>query len=799
MNYKPKSPVVMALSLFLAIALTIGALRLSYAQWLSPTLTDGEGPWTNFSADDGLAAQQVLSLAQRPDGALLAGTTNGLNVLLPSGDWLTFGAADGLGGLAVARITLDPVHPQRAWIATENGVTLFDDGGDLSNRAVHTWINFEQADGMAGSSVVDILIAQDGRIWLAHDFYDVSLGEIGAGVSVLDYGNTPFEKNDDGWTTYTTAVSDLASNAVRSIAQGQNGVIWIATKLGLNALSNGVWTTYRAVDGLPINDVVDVLPVGNLVWASTPNGLAVIDTAGTPHDKSDDTTAVYNYFNSGLYFSSTGPLARDSEGNLWISLFLADYQDGYGVNVFDTGGTPFDASDDRWQYFSSYDDLSSGAVFDMVVPTVSGESVAWFATDWGLNRLDFGASPFASEDDAWSVYSSANRPPGVTVSSIANAGFGAVYVGSNADLSLFDYRTTPHNKGDDRWRSLIDLFYYANINWGVARALQPAPPGRLWVGMTTGLAGLTGLDTMQDEWDDYFVFYDSTSGLADDRINDIEIDNEGRLWIAAGNLTRGGLQMLDTGDYLTSRNDDIWATFAQHNSPAMPANAVSDIALDADGNLWLATSKGAARLDFNDTPDVKQDDQWTTFTPDNSELAYESVRRVAIDDQGNVWFGLNIGGVSVVTPQGAWATFTQADGLSYDSITSLAFDDQGRLWIGTDGGGLSVLDAGDTPLDKGDDAWMTYDMDNALLSDNIRAIHFDELGQAWVGAFGGGLTVYSDFVYGRSYLPMAYGPDYTPTPTPTPLGTTIIVLVTPIPVIPLPLTPTPTWTPTPNP
>jgi ligand-binding sensor domain-containing protein len=83
-------------------------------------------------------------------------------------------------------------------------------------------------------------------------------------------------------------------------------------------------------------------------------------------------------------------------------------------------------------------------------------------------------------------------------------------------------------------------------------------------------------------------------------------------------------------------------------------------------------------LNINGSVDNKQDDVWNAFTPGNSGLAYETVRSVQIDAAGNVWFGLNIGGVSVLTPQGGWATFSQADGLVYDSITALTFSPAGR-------------------------------------------------------------------------------------------------------------------------
>jgi hypothetical protein len=73
----------------------------------------------------------------------------------------------------------------------------------------------------------------------------------------------------------------------------------------------------------------------------------------------------------------------------------------------------------------------------------------------------------------------------------------------------------------------------------------------------------------------------------------------------------------------------------------------------------------------------------------------------------------------------------------------------------------------------------------------VRAIAFDDLGQAWIGSFGGGLTVYSTFKFERSFFPLISGPEATPTPT---YGPIVIVTLAPIPAEPVN---TPTATPTP--
>jgi ligand-binding sensor domain-containing protein len=112
----------------------------------------------------------------------------------------------------------------------------------------------------------------------------------------------------------------------------------------------------------------------------------------------------------------------------------------------------------------------------------AGDSVAWFGTADGLNRLDFGESPFGTDDDSILSYTTSVRSPAITVFTVADAGFGRVWVGSDAGLTLFDYSATPHSKADDSWLALNEI--YSSVSWSAVRALETDREGRLWVGMS---------------------------------------------------------------------------------------------------------------------------------------------------------------------------------------------------------------------------------------------------------------------------------------------------------------------------
>jgi len=276
---------------------------------------------------------------------------------------------------------------------------------------------------------------------------------------------------------------------------------------------------------------------------------------------------------------------------------------------------------------------------------------------------------------------------------------------------------------------------------------------RVWIGTAAGLTVLDTRGTLTYKEDDISITYDSGSGLTHDQVNDVVIDSAGRAWIGCGSYFGGGLHVLDIGDSVSYRGDDTWAAFTPDNS-GLPNFHVVAVVLGGGSDVWLGTYGGAARLGHAGSPFDKSDDNWTVFTTSNSGLAYNTVQDIAVDQAGNVWFGLLLEGVSVYSSGVNWLTFTQSDGLAYDSVKAIAVDHSENLWLGTDGGGVSVLDYAGTLTDKGDDVWTTYRGGEVLLSGNIEAVTIDAWGQVWLGTFGGGASVYSTVEARRVYLPL---------------------------------------------
>jgi serine phosphatase RsbU (regulator of sigma subunit) len=106
-------------------------------------------------------------------------------------------------------------------------------------------------------------------------------------AGTLNGGVSKFK--DGHFTTYTTT-NGLASNAVSSILETRDGVMWFATPSGLSSFSNGQWRTYTTVEGLPSPEVNCLFEDSSgTLWSGTSAGLAFFASNGfqVPHESPD--------------------------------------------------------------------------------------------------------------------------------------------------------------------------------------------------------------------------------------------------------------------------------------------------------------------------------------------------------------------------------------------------------------------------------------------------------------------------------------------------------------------------------
>ena len=207
------------------------------------------------------------------------------------------------------------------------------------------------------------------------------------------------------------------------------------------------------------------------------------------------------------------------------------------------------------------------------------------------------------------------------------------------------------------------------------------------------------------------------------------------------------------GSALVAQTFTSWTT-----ADGLPSDDIRDVAVAADGTVWLATSQGVAAFDG------------ATFTVHNTTthpgLVNNDLQAIAAISTGDVWVGTDFG-VSVFDGS-AYTTYTTLDGLGDNAIKNIKEAPNGDIWIATIngatrysggvftafaspnipfGGALHIAFAsnGDVLISGGLGGVIVYNgttfsavtTAQGLLSNRIRSIAVDEAQNKWVGTASG--------------------------------------------------------------
>jgi hypothetical protein len=323
--------------------------------------------------------------------------------------------------------------------------------------------------------------------------------------------------------------------------------------------------------------------------------------------------------------------------------------------------------------WTTYDTSNSGLVSDYVLSMAADGDNMWFGTNKGVSVFD---------GETWTTYGTSDGLVYKRVNAIAIDEEGNKWFGTRYEVSVLNDGGTPHDKSDDTW-----------INY-----------------VSSTIPGLP------------------------DCISTIAIDNSGNVWV--------GTKVTDGSGFGVSKFDGTsWATYNTSNS-GLICDSVNAIVIDNSGSVWIGTSiGGVSKFDGAN---------WTTYSTSNSEIASDHVRAVAVDSTDVKWFGGCTDGYD------EWcgeiyrchaATVSRFDGVNWTSyivgesglvgtvVNAIAIDCEGNKWFGTKWYGVSKFDGTN---------WTTYDTSNSGLESNfITAIAVDNDCNIWFGTYGGGVSKYS--------------------------------------------------------
>ncbi len=289
--------------------------------------------------------------------------------------------------------------------------------------------------------------------------------------------------------------------------------------------------------------------------------------------------------------------------------------------------------------------------------------------------------------------------------------------------------------------------------------------GNLWFGTSGG--GVSRYDGKS------FTNYSTAQGLAGNEIFCITEDKTGNLWFGTNGTGASRFDGKSFTNFTTSQglaNNKVWS-----------------ILEDKIGNLWFGTYQGGvSRYDGNRVDAIESGDiiaqrtqqdikkvngklvkSFTNYTTDQG-LAYNSVRCIAEDKVGNIWFGTYGRGVSrydgnrvdaiergdKIAQQNqqdikringklvkSFTNYNSSPGLTNSSVLSIIADKTGTLWFGTNGGGVICYDPS-AKIRTGSESFTNYTTAEGLANNRVVSIMEDKSGNLWFGTNGGGVSRY---------------------------------------------------------
>ncbi len=291
----------------------------------------------------------------------------------------------------------------------------------------------------------------------------------------------------------------------------------------------------------------------------------------------------------------------------------------------------------------------------------------------------------------------------------------------------------------------------------------------IWI--TTYGNGLFALDQNTGE---VSHFTQSNSGLKTDYLLSITEDNSGEIWIGteyAGiskilmtnyknkvfypdkDKTNSSHKVIRT--ILEDRNGDIWVGTKSGNIYVvdkdlnnkkilnMPKGMPYVLAEDTAGNKWVGT-KGSGLLIYSAVTHTNSETYINSLT-NNASLPNNNIYAILCDSKGRMWLG-TFGGGLLLCERGkdGKLTFRKfSDANSRQSrIRCIMQDRNGLIWIGGNKG-VTVFDPDKLLANGKDFANFSFDGkdDTSLNNNEVKTVFEDSNGNIWIGTSGGGLNL----------------------------------------------------------
>ncbi len=466
----------------------------------------------------------------------------------------------------------------------------------------------------------------------------------------------------------------LADNSVTSIAETPDGSLWFGTYEGLSQLLNGKIQSLTEAQGLPSRYITSLAtaPDGSL-WIGTKSGLARLANKKIDRFAEQD----------GLPNKLILDLEASSDGGVWIGT-------AGGAARYEAG---------RFEPFTEKHGLAGKKVLAI---HQTQEGTIWFGTDEGLTRLEGESIRHITAPKALL------KSPIFSIDSDENE---TVFFGTRQGLfrmeneQIYPCPVLPDEKlqgfeaihcapGGITWiaTGLGGLYKYQDalstlttthgLEGNSIASSFVDQEGTLWIGSQSGLSAFPRQPGSHQraigprKGTKYIPVrsFDESDGMPGNAVSSLAPDGSGGIWIGTG-----GMNISSAG--LAHYSDQKLKALTRKDG--LPSGRVHDFFPGDDQTAWVGTSNGVAKL--STIPKVIRDDP--TLTQAHNFISENGIKPGWIYDlqqtaDGNLWVASSLGGLLRYSSQDT-LQFTTADGLPSNRIQGITEDQHDKLWLAT--------------------------------------------------------------------------------------------------------------------
>lgn len=545
-----------------------------------------------------------------------------------------------------------------------------------------SYYNYTSADGLASSTVYDILQDKNGFIWFA----------TANGVSKFDGNHFATFRTSDG----------LNSNSIITLAEGKSGELYFGNyEKGINVLRKGlIQNYYETSEGVDIsiayliltkNEVNEQRIYAYKTWGAVNtldqkssgqithtifypppqlvNKLALLKTGELI---AATTAGIYNYKNdkltklhiaglpdidfhcivegeNGSYFVGSKNSIYQISNNVVTKSYDVNHHNETGVShiFYDSRGNLWFSIMNKGFYFISKGSdkiINIGSSMDLQNTLVNNymedrEGNIWIST--------FGKGVYCLNNLFIKTYNQNNGLSSNSIYSIIKDKTGKLIVGTFNGVNILE-RGNFSQLIINNIKALTEYIYYIKIFDNDYYVGVSSGETKIRKAFSSGIDFRTiGLPSFCKTKGGLYVFGTSSNSIFVNR----ELSFDG----------------MDVNQFY------VWGD-------KVSLYRINDIFEDSEDNIWIAASKGICKIsNLSLTNGVVKGDK---IFFQNDQVLNSRINVIQQDKKGNIWFAGESGIASYNLSNDSVTSHTKISGYNLSSSTSIAFDNKDRLWIG---------------------------------------------------------------------------------------------------------------------